>query len=163
MLLIAGVFFLVGCTRSLLPASGGYFIAPTLVGAANPIILETYTPAPPTARPPCDDNLVFLRDVTVPDGTHFLAGQTFDKSWELRNDGTCEWVHGYFAELRDGDPPLGAIPKQALPELGPGETVVFTIQFTAPREAGHYRAFWKAHSVGGEAFGVGFYVDIIVD
>lgn len=160
---IAAALFLAACTRSLLPASGGYFIAPTLVGAANPIILETYTPLPPTERAPCDDNLVFLRDVSVPDGTHFSPGETFDKTWELRNDGTCDWVHGYYAELREGDPPLGAIPKQALPETSAGDTVIFTIQFTAPREPGPYRAFWKAHTVNGDAFGVGFYIDIIVD
>ncbi len=162
MLLIAGVFFLAACTRSLLPASGGYFIAPTLVGAANPIILETYTPLPATERPPCDNNLVFIRDVTVPDGTHFAPGAPIEKSWELRNDGTCAWLRGYSVQLKDG-PAMGAIDRQALPEAEPGETIVLTIEFIAPPAAGHYRGLWKAYDLGGEAFGVGFYVDIIVD
>lgn len=162
MLLIASVFlFVAACTRSLLP-NNNYFIPPTLAGASNPIILETYTAPPPTERPPCEDNLVFLRDITVPDGSHFSPGAPIEKSWELRNDGSCAWIHGYYVQLRDGDQPLGAVPKQALPEAQPGETVTLTIEFIAPKQPGSYRSFWKAYAIGGEPFGVGFYIDIVV-
>lgn len=154
---------LAACTRSLLPADEGFFIAPTIVGGSEAIILETLTPLPATATPECDNNLVFLRDITVPDGTHFAAGATIEKSWELRNDGTCAWIHGYTVELQENSNGLGAIPRQPLPEAAPGESIVLTIQFTAPNVAGTYTSLWKAHALGGEPFGVGIYVEIVVD
>ena len=153
---------LAACTRSALPANQGYFVAPSLEGNSTPLILETYTPLPATATPPCENNLVFLRDVTVPDGQHFLAGQPIDKTWEVRNDGTCPWIRGYSLRLVDGHA-LGAIDRQALPEAQPGQTVNITIQFTAPQQAGTYRSSWKAHELGGEPFGVQIYMEIIVE
>ena len=162
LLLIAGVLFISACTRSALPADQGYFIPPTLQGESAQLILETPTPGPATATPICENNLVFLRDVTVPDGQHFLAGQTFDKSWEVRNDGSCPWVQGYSLELVDGIA-MGAIDRQSLPQTQPGEAVVITIQFRAPQQPGTYRSAWKAHDQAGQPFGVQIYVEIIVE
>lgn len=162
-MLLIGLYLLSACSRSLLPADQGFFIAPTLVGGSDAIVLETYTPLPASPTPPCDNNLVFLRDVTVPDGTHFAPGASIEKSWELRNDGTCAWIQGYTVELQDGSNGLGAVPRHPLPTAAPGESIILTIQFTAPPTAGSYRSLWKAHALGGEPFGVGIYVDIIVD
>jgi hypothetical protein len=159
---LLATLFLIACTRSALPSSGGMFIAPTLAGGSAPILLETPTGLPATATPECDNHLVFMTDVTVPDGTHFAPGAPVEKSWEVRNDGTCSWIRGYFVQLEDG-PAMGAIDRQALPEAAPGEVVVLTIQFTAPNVAGNYRSSWRAHDFGGNPFGVLFYVDIIVD
>lgn len=161
-LLGIGLVLLSACTRSALPANEGFFLPPTLVGGSTPIMLETYTAMPATATPPCENNLVFLRDVSVPDGTHFSPGETIEKSWELRNDGSCAWIRGYYVELQDGSP-MGAIERQPLPEAQAGETVVLTIQFTAPSAPGSYRSLWKAHDIGDTPFGVGFFVDIVVD
>jgi hypothetical protein len=162
LLLIAGVLFISACTRSALPADQGYFIPPTLQGDAEALILETPTPGPATATPICENNLVFLRDVTVPDGQHFLAGQTIEKSWEVRNDGTCPWVQGYSLRLVDGIA-MGAIDRQALPQTGAGQSVVVTIEFRAPQEPGTYRSAWKAHDQGGQPFGVQIYMEVIVE
>lgn len=162
MLLVVGGILIAACTRSALPADQGYFIAPTLAGNGDPLILETATPLPASPTPPCENNLVFLRDVTVPDGTHFLAGQPFEKSWEVRNDGSCNWIRGYSLRLVDGVA-MGAIDRQALPEVAPGETAVLTIQFTAPQAPGTYRSGWKAHDIGNTPFGVQVYVEIIVE
>jgi hypothetical protein len=126
------------------------------------VVLETQTPLPASPTPPCENNLVFLRDVTVPDGQHFLAGQTFEKTWEVRNDGTCSWGRGYSLRLVDGIA-MGAIDRQALPEATPGQVVVITIQFTAPPQPGNYRSAWKAHDQTEQPFGVQIYVEIIVE
>ena len=162
LLLIAGVLFISACTRSALPADQPYFIPPTLQGISAPLVLETPTPGPATATPICENNLVFLRDVTVPDGQHFLAGQTFDKSWEVRNDGSCPWVQGYSLQLVDGIA-MGAIDRQSLPQTTSGEAVIITIQFRAPQQPGTYRSAWKAHDQAGQPFGVQIYVEIIVE
>jgi hypothetical protein len=161
-LFVIGVLILTACTRSALPSNAGFFIAPSLVGNSTPIILETGTALPATATPECENHLVFLRDVTVPDGTVFAPGETIEKSWEVRNDGTCPWIRGYFVQLEDG-PAMGAIDRQALPEAGPGEAVILTIQFTAPAQAGPYRSSWRAHDFGGNPFGVLFFVDVRVE
>ncbi|MBX3046647.1 MAG: hypothetical protein KJZ53_03835 [Anaerolineales bacterium] len=161
-LLLTGAFLLLACSRSVLPADQGYFIAPTVVGNSQAIQLETPTAPPPSPTPECENNLVFLRDVTVPDGTRFAPGAPVEKSWELRNDGTCAWIQGYSVELQAGSIGLGAVPRHPLPTAQPGESVVLTIQFTAPSEPGNYRSLWKAHDFAGNPFGVGFYVDITV-
>jgi hypothetical protein len=162
LLAIAGVLLFAACTRSALPADQGYFIAPTLVGNSTPLVLETATPLPATATQPCENNLVFLRDITVPDGTHFLAGQDIEKQWEVRNDGTCPWIRGYALKLVDGIA-MGAIDRQALPEAQPGETVVITVNFKAPQQPGTYRTGWKAFDIGDAEFGVQVYMEIIVE
>jgi hypothetical protein len=159
---ITCTLLLAACTRSALPANGNYFLAPTLAGNSTAVLLETHTPPPATATAECENHLVFLLDVTVPDGTHFAQGETIEKSWEIRNEGTCPWVRGYFVQLEDG-PGLGAIERQPLPEAQPGEAVVLTIQFKAPNVPGNYRSSWRAHDFGEQPFGVLFYVDIVVD
>lgn len=159
---IAALLLLAACTRSALPADQGFFIPPTLASNATPLILETHTPMPATATPPCENDLVFMQDLTVPDGQHFLAGQPVIKTWQVRNDGSCAWGRGYSLRLVDGIA-MGAIDRQALPEAVPGDVIPITIQFTAPQQAGTYRSAWKAHDQLGEPFGVQIYVEIIVE
>jgi hypothetical protein len=163
LLVTVGVLlFVAACTRSALPANQGFFIAPTLVGNATPLILETFTPQPATATPPCENDLVFMQDITVPDGQHFLAGQTVVKTWQVRNDGSCAWGRGYSLRLVDGIA-MSAIDRQALPEAVPGDVVEITVQFTAPQQPGTYRSAWKAHDQTDQPFGVQIYVEIIVE
>lgn len=161
-LLLVGALFVAACSRSVLPNDEGFFIAPTVVGNSQAIQLETPTSPPPSPTPECENNLVFLRDVNVPDGTRFAPGASVEKSWELRNDGTCAWIQGYIVELQAGSIGLGAVPRHPLPPAQPGESIVLTIQFTAPSEPGNYRSLWKAHDFDGNPFGVGFYLDITV-
>jgi hypothetical protein len=61
------------------------------------------TPAPPTitntppstASPtPLCDLAQFIADVNVPDGTVFQPGETFTKTWRLKNNGVCTWTSG---------------------------------------------------------------------
>lgn len=163
LLLTVGVLlFAAACTRSALPADQGFFVAPSLVSNATPLILETYTPQPATPTPPCKNDLVFMQDLTVPDGQHFLAGQPIVKTWQVRNDGSCAWGRGYSLRLVDGVA-MGAIDRQALPEAVPGDVVEITIQFTAPQQPGTYRSAWKAHDQTEQPFGVQIYVEIIVE
>ena len=163
LLLIASVLLLAAaCTRSALPADQGFFIAPTIVSNSTPLILETLTPQPATPTPPCENNLVFMQDITVPDGQHFLAGQTVVKTWQVRNDGSCAWVRGYSLRLVEGVA-MGAIDRQALPEAVPGDVVEITVQFTAPPQPGTYRSAWKAYDQTDNPFGVQIYVEIIVE
>jgi hypothetical protein len=41
------------------------------------------------------DDSVFERDVTYPDGTVVPAGERFDKTWRIRNTGSVHWRDRY--------------------------------------------------------------------
>jgi hypothetical protein len=154
-------FGLAACTRSSLPAEAGLFIAPSVDPNSIPLVLETSTSLPATATPPCENHMVFLQDLTIPDGTIVTPGANFEKSWQVRNDGSCNWIRGYTLELEDG-PPLGPLRRHSLPQTLAGETAAITVQFTAPEEPGVYRSSWRAHDLGGASFGVLIYLEIVV-
>jgi len=52
------------------------------------------TPTEATATKPCD-RAEFVDDVTVEDGTVFKPGETFTKTWRLKNTGSCTWTTSY--------------------------------------------------------------------
>ncbi|MHC5954166.1 NBR1-Ig-like domain-containing protein, partial [Streptococcus pyogenes] len=71
--------------------------------------LPTSTPfVAPTATATCD-LAQFIKDVTIPDGTNFNPGDTFTKTWRLRNIGTCAWS-GYSLIFDSGDSMNGISP-----------------------------------------------------
>lgn len=161
-LLGGALLLLAACTRSSLPAESGLFIAPTINAQSSPIILETFTPPAATPTPECDNDLVFLQDLTIPDGTHMQPGEEFEKVWQVRNEGSCVWGSGYYLRLQDGDA-LGTLGRQPLPASSPGDVVEIRIHFIAPDQPGNYRSAWKANDFGDTPFGVLIYLEIIVD
>lgn len=152
---------LTACTRSSLPESEAYFVAPSVEAESIPLVLETFTPLPATATPPCENHMVFLQDLSIPDGTVVRPGEVMEKSWQVRNEGSCTWSRGYSIRLEDGLA-LGVRTQHPLPEARGGETVELKVQFTAPEEPGRYRSSWRAVDIGGEPFGVLIYIEIVV-
>ena len=121
-----------------------------------------------TARAAVCDWAQFVADVTVPDGTTYAAGATFQKTWRLRNIGTCTWTTSY-ALVFDSGAQMGAPSEKAFPtNVAPGQTVDLTVDMTAPGAAGHYFGYWKLRNAGGVIFGIGstanraFWVEINV-
>lgn len=100
--------------------------------------------APPTAV--CD-LAQFVRDVTVPDGTTFLPGATFTKTWRLKNAGTCTWS-GYSLVFDSGELMGGASPT-AIGTVGPGQEVDVSVNLTAPTANGSYRGYWRIRNTSG--------------
>ena len=93
--------------------------APTQILSTTTPIPAIYTPIPtPTitataTESPCTNNLEFLQDVTIPDGTSISFGGTIDKQWLVKNNGTCDWDSTYRLKWIGGDP-LGAAQEQIL-------------------------------------------------
>jgi hypothetical protein len=115
-----------------------------------------------------DDSAEFVADVTVPDGSQFAPGDTFDKTWRLRNNGTSTWTPEFKLVFISGSQMNGPA-TQALPgNVPPGETADLTVALTAPAEPGTHRGFWMLQNAQGANFGVGvqsneaFYVEINV-
>lgn len=110
----------------------------------------------------------FLKDVTVPDGTEFSQGESFTKTWRIKNVGSCTWTRDYDAVFKDGDSmgaPSGGVgfPYSVLP----GQYVEISADLVAPSTPGTYRGDWMLRDASGRQFGVGsnnkpFYVEIEV-
>lgn len=115
----------------------------------------------PTATPSCVNNLSFLDDLTIPDGTLVAPGIELDKRWQVSNSGTCNWDERYRLNLIAGLD-LGASPEQALYPARSGSQADVGILFTAPTEPGTYRSAWQAYSPQGEPFGDPFFIEIVV-
>ncbi|REG05474.1 NBR1-Ig-like domain-containing protein [Pelolinea submarina] len=114
----------------------------------------------PTINPtPC--NLSHWTGETIPDGTSMDAGDTFTKSWTLRNDGICDWTTDYQFVFVEGDRMGGASTQNLSSRIEPGESITLSVQLTAPDDDGEYRGVWRLRSDDGEKFG-NYWVDIYV-
>jgi hypothetical protein len=118
-------------------------------------------PVKATPTQVCTNNLTFLSDVTIPDGTLIPASATLDKRWQVKNSGSCNWDQGYSLKLVSGDP-LGVAPTQALFPARKGSQATLRIQFTAPKDPGIYRSAWQAAGPDGQAFGDTIFIQIEV-
>jgi len=128
--------------------------------------------APPTAPGPVGSSdpclLANLVSETIPDGTIMQPGETFWKTWRLKNNGTCTWNSAYKIVYWSGDL-LGGLQEYQLPEVvAPGSEIDVTLFLKAPASNGNVASYWKLQSEWGGQFGVGqydqpFYVQINVN
>jgi hypothetical protein len=109
----------------------------------------------------CTNDLTFVQDITVPDGTLIQPGGTIEKQWLVANSGTCDWDASYRLRLVDGDA-LGTAAEQALYPARAGSQAVLQIIFTAPLEAQIYQSAWQAFAPDGSAFGQRVFLQILV-
>jgi hypothetical protein len=112
-------------------------------------------------QPSCSDNLVYVADQTIPDGTEVSPGANLDKRWEVENQGTCNWDENYRLKLIAGSE-LSAPAEQALYPARSGAHTIIRIQFKAPQEAGNYHSAWQAYSPSGEPFGDPIFIEFVV-
>ena len=161
--LAALLVFLQGC--SLFPAqppaatAAPYFIPPTPVPAGRAAPAPSGQAVPSDAD--CGNDLIFIEDLTIPDGTVVPPGASLDKQWLVENSGSCAWDERYRLRLIAG-PEMGAQPEQLLYPARGGSQVILRILFTAPSEPGSYRSAWQAFRPSGEPFGEPIFIDILV-
>jgi hypothetical protein len=115
----------------------------------------------PTPTPSCSNNLMFLDDLTIPDGTLVNPRDQLDKRWLIRNNGTCNWNDQYRVRLIAG-PGMGVPVQQALYPALSNTEVVIRMVFIAPEEPGNHRSAWQAYDPNGDPFGDLFFIDIVV-
>lgn len=89
----------------------------------------------------CDD--AYFVSETIPDGSEFLPGTIFKKTWIFRNTGTCTWKPDYRLVFVDGDQMKG--PERILlgEYVAPGDLVSLELNLMAPEEEGSYFGNWQ--------------------
>jgi hypothetical protein len=125
--------------------------------AVEPTPTQTSEPEPtqtPTAVH-CTDEAVFIKDVTIPDDTNLLPGQSFVKTWRLRNGGSCLWTTDYALVYAGGSKLGGSTVVPLAHTVAPGETVDLSVTLTAPTGSGVYDSQWQLRNADGELFGIG--------
>lgn len=159
----------------------------------NPIVLASATPGLPTNTPtlaptqtplptdlpsvtPTDSQLptpcyraFFVKDVTIPDYYKDLApGETFVKTWRLRNTGSCNWPDGTLIVFLSGSQMDAPSSQELDGAVAVGEDVDISLTMKAPTESGTYTGNFKLKIPGAGWFGIGdagdqpFWVIIIV-
>ena len=135
---------------------------PTQTPLPSSTPLPTNTPAPsltPTPTTPCNW-AQFVADLSAPDGTVLAPGQSFTKTWRLKNIGTCTWTTEYSLNFVSGTAMTTNQTVVYLKKLvKPGETVDVEVKMTAPTKPGEYQGNWLMKNPGGLIFGVGTKAD----
>ena len=136
-------------------------VAPTSAPEATTTGPSAPTFAPPTAPGPVGsgDNCASASYVseTVPDGTIMQPGETFWKTWTIRNEGTCTWDSSYKFIYDSGELMGGLLEYQLTDIVPPGEKANISIFLKAPSANGNYKGNWMILSPWGGTFGVGEY------
>ena len=102
-----------------------------------------------------------VRDVTIPDGQEMDPGETFVKTWQIRNTGTIMWDNQYTLGFA-GDNQMGAA--DSIPvitdQVRPGQITNVSVNFIAPTEPGTHVTRWMMRNPAGELFIQDMYAEI---
>ncbi|MBN2392063.1 MAG: hypothetical protein JXR84_15150 [Anaerolineae bacterium] len=111
-------------------------LTPTPTKTPTPTETPTPTNTPtktltPTPEPDNCWDAAFVSDVTIPDGTQLDPGETFTKTWAIRNTGVCTWTDITLKYKVGAE--MGVSTVIDVPQTAPGEIVEISIVLTAPR------------------------------
>ena len=148
------------------------FAAPSDTPAATLTPLATFTPlatstggialgsTAPAATASCY-GLAFVSDVTIPDNTPVNAGQSFTKTWKVKNSGSCAWDAGFKFAFVSGNQ-MGGTAYTLPSTVAAGAVTDISVAMTAPNTAGTVRGDWRMQNVSGQFFGDQVYVQVVV-
>lgn len=143
-------------------------LAPIPTASFTLTSLPTFTPSgtgleieSPVPQNTCY-NLLWLKDKTVPDGTHMNANEVFTKTWQVQNNGGCAWAPGFSFSHVGGDAMRGK--SFVLPEPIPvGAKRELSVEMVAPAgQDGLVQSSWRMADAAGNFFGDTLSVNIVV-
>jgi len=125
-----------------------------------------FTPVPPA----CVYGMAYVADLSYDDQNMtnpplLQPGQSFTKSWRIRNTGTCNWDPTFFLRYVRGNVPAAQMNGQPVPVpavIVPGATVDMSVNLIAPSGPGTYQGFWQMSAPNGTFFGQTIWVGITV-
>ena len=103
----------------------------------------------------------FVSDVTIPDNTPMTSGQTFTKTWKVKNAGSCAWDSGFKFAFTGGDA-MGGSTYTVPSSVAAGAVVDISVPMTAPNKTGTIRGNWRMSTATGTFFGDEVYVQITI-
>jgi len=118
-------------------------LVPTQIGnpgATQVILCDEYS---------WDDTTV---DVNIPDNTQMTAGQSFVKTWKIKNSGTCTWDAGYKIIYAGYSTQMSGQPQPIPLPVTPGQEIEISVNFIAPAQTGSYSSAWTLQNTGGNNF-----------
>ncbi|WKZ34508.1 MAG: NBR1-Ig-like domain-containing protein [Anaerolineales bacterium] len=134
--------------------------APTVGPTRTPPVITATIEASPTVNP-CY-NLMYIADVTIPDGMEMKAGEVFTKAWRVQNIGGCAWRAGFTFQHVGGDLMRGST--ITLPDaIQTGSIREISIQLVVPSgQSGLIQSAWRMADENGNFFGDTLSVNIVV-
>jgi hypothetical protein len=109
--------------------------------------------------------MALIRDVTIPSGTQMKPGESFTKTWQIANTGTCDWLYGYSLVFGSGERMGGdgyRLSSRINVPVPPKEWRQVSVELEAPNQPGTYTASWRIANGDGQAFGASLGVSIVV-
>lgn len=152
------------------------FAAPTNTPAVSPTPLVTVTglatntglvpfgttaPAAGAGGATSCYGLSFVRDVSIPDNTPVTPGQTFTKTWEVKNAGSCAWDAGFKFGFTGGEQ-MGGTTYTLPSSVAAGAVTSISVPMTAPNKTGTLRGNWRMSTASGQYFGDEVYVQVVI-
>lgn len=149
----------------------------TMTAFAQPTATATLTPAPTNTNPPptfvilgtnapsaaptssCNNSL-WVSDITVPDGTPMAPGQTFTKTWLVKNVGTCTWTPTFKVGFGGIGVPMGGQATAIGKTVKPNEQIEISVNLVAPNTSGDLQSYWKLQDDSGVFFGT--YLTVVI-
>ena len=152
----------------------------TALAAPSDTPVPTLTPAPPqtlaastagtsfgattsvaaTAVTSCY-GLTFVSDVSIPDNTAMTPGQSFTKTWKVKNAGSCAWEAGFKFAFVGGDA-MGGTTYTLPSSVAAGAVADVSVAMVAPNKTGTIRGDWRLSTASGQFFGDQVYVQVVV-
>ena len=146
------------------PPTATLYVAPATITPFSTQVMNTQI-LPPTFAPVVQQSLcqeaLYMSDVTIPDGTVFTAGESFEKTWLLLNGGTCAWEATYILAFTSGDE-MSGIATAVGDVVSSNGQAQLSVSFTAPLTAGTYTSYWQMTDGLGTTFGNTIFVSITV-
>jgi hypothetical protein len=106
-------------------------------------------------------NATLVSDVTVPDGTEMSPGDTFTKTWEIRNSGTCDWNENFKITFVGGDL-FGSDTTKIRRFVAAGNGAKISLKMVAPSGSGSVTSSWQMADDNGNLFGQVFTIEIVL-
>ena len=142
-----------------------------LILISTPVPNFTFVPSPtgtqytPTVNPStlgagCN-NLRLISDETIPAGTVLKPRETFTKTWQVENNGTCDWVYSYHLVFVSGDSMAGESTRLGK-VIPPKKWTQISVDLEAPKQEGTYTGYWRFADPDGNLFGSTLTVSIVV-
>jgi hypothetical protein len=119
-------------------------------------VIRTGSPTPrptasPTSTPPPREQLLYVADTSIPDGSAVNPREVFSKGWLVFNAGTVTWGSGYV--LRHVSGATYGKSRIQVPSVQACRSGNVVASLKAPSRPGRYTGVWRMQDSSGHAFG----------